>query len=63
MLLGLPLVAAVMLVSQAPDPRPQGRPVDPPPPSPLPGGATATRADQPPVIDGRDDDEIGRAHV
>src|SRR5256885_4415413 len=63
MLLGLPLVAAVMLVSQAPEPRPQGRPVDPLPQHPqasLPAGATATRADQPPVLDGRDDDAVRR---
>jgi len=62
MLLGLPLVAAVTLVSQAPS-RPQSRPVAPPPqhpPASLPAGATATRADQPPVIDGRDDDAVWR---
>jgi len=57
MLVGLPLVAAVMLVSQAPS-RPQGRPADPPPPAPT--TAAATRAAQPPVIDGRDDDAVWR---
>ena len=56
MLVGLPLVAAVMLVSQAPDSRPQGRPADPPPPPPT--TVAATHAVQPPVIDGRDDDAV-----
>ena len=68
MLLGLPLLAAVTLAVQVPDPSP------PPPPT----SVDATRAAQPPVIDGRDDDavwrearpitefqewQIGRAHV
>ena len=57
MLVGLPLVAAVMLVSQAPS-RPQGRPADPPPPPPT--TVAATHAVQPPVIDGRDDDAVWR---
>ena len=57
MLVGLPLVAAVMLVSQAPS-RPQGRPADPPPPPPT--TVAATHAVQPPVIDGRDDDPVWR---
>jgi hypothetical protein len=57
MLLGLPLLAAVTLASQAPDPRPPRQPPDPPPP---PTKVTATRAAQPPVIDGRDDDAVWR---
>ncbi len=60
MLLGLPLLAAVTLVSQSPDRRPPGNPADRPP---LPKGATATRAARPPVIDGRDDDEVWREAV
>jgi len=55
MLLGLPLLAAVALASQSPDPRPPGNPADKPPP---PKAAIATRAARPPVIDGRDDDEV-----
>src|SRR6266516_842692 len=51
MLLGLPLLAAVTLSSQSQDP----------PPPPAPGSrALATRAAQPPVIDGRDDDAVWR---
>src|SRR5712692_7140832 len=57
MLLGLPLLAAVTLASQAPNPRPPRQPPDPPPP---PTKVTATRAVQPPVIDGRDDDAVWR---
>src|SRR2546425_2120135 len=49
MLLGLPLLAAVTLASQVPDP-------SPPPPT----SVAATRAAQPPVIDGRDDDPVWR---
>ncbi|PYP55223.1 MAG: hypothetical protein DMD44_15735 [Gemmatimonadetes bacterium] len=60
MLLGLPLLAAVALASQAPSSRPQGHPADPPPPAPPPTSATATRAAQAPVIDGRDDDAVWR---
>src|SRR6266704_2517169 len=53
MLLGLPLLAAVTLSSQSQDPPPE------PPPLPAPSVA-ATRAAQPPVIDGRDDDPVWR---
>src|SRR6266498_4043783 len=58
MLLGLPLLAAVTLASQAPDPPPR----DPRDPAPArtPASVTATRAAQPPVIDGRDDDAVWR---
>ncbi len=45
MLLVLPLLAAVTLARQAPDP-------------PATNQVTATHADQPPVIDGRDDDAV-----
>src|SRR6266702_4562854 len=48
MLLGLPLLAAVTLAVQVPD--------SPPPPT----GVDATRAAQPPIIDGRDDDPVWR---
>ena len=51
MLLGLPLLAAVTLASQSQDP--------PPPPAPA-SRVLATRAAQPPVIDGRDDDAVWR---
>src|SRR6185437_5019369 len=55
MLLGLPLLAAVTLASQGQDPPP------PQPPVPAPAGRVmATRAAQPPVIDGRDDDAVWR---
>ena len=50
MLLAVPFLAAVTFAMQAPDP---------PTPAPsLPKGVTATRADRPPVIDGRDDDAV-----
>src|SRR5713226_3519148 len=49
MLLGLPLLAAVTLASQGQDP----------PPAPA-SRVIATRAAQPPVIDGRDDDAVWR---
>src|SRR3989454_305287 len=49
MSLGLPLLAVVTLASQVPDPSP----------SP-PTSVAATRAAQPPVIDGRDDDPVWR---
>ena len=53
MLLGLPLLAAVTLASQSQDP--------PPPPPPVAASRVlATRAAQPPVIDGRDDDAVWR---
>jgi len=53
MLLGLPLLAAVTLASQSQDP--------PPPAPPAPASRViATRAAQPPVIDGRDDDAVWR---
>src|SRR2546428_3437974 len=51
MLLGLPLLAAVTLASQSQDP--------PPPPAPA-SRVLATRAAQPPVIDGREDDAVWR---
>src|SRR6266704_423999 len=51
MLLGLPLLAAVTLSSQSQAP--------PPPPAPA-SRVLATRAAQPPVIDGRDDDAVWR---
>ena len=55
MLLGLPLLAAVTLSSQSQDPPP------PPPPAPAPASRVlATRAGQPPVIDGRADDAVWR---
>ena len=47
------LLAAVTLTGQSPDGR---RPPPPPPPTPM--RATAVRALRPPVIDGRDDDEV-----
>ena len=56
MLLGLPLLAAVTLASQAPDPRSPRHPPDQPPLPPT----RATHATQPPVIDGRDDDGVWR---
>ncbi len=49
MLLGLPLLAAVTFASQSQDP----------PPAPA-SRVIATRAAQPPVIDGRDDDAVWR---
>src|SRR5216110_2513657 len=61
MLLGLPLLAAVTLVRQAPDL--SQRPVlQAPAPSPRPPVASvaATRAMRPPVIDGRGDDPAWR---
>src|SRR6266853_6257125 len=55
MLLGLSLLVAVKLSSQSQDPPP------PPPPAPAPASRViATRAAQPPVIDGRDDDAVWR---
>src|SRR3989441_8965526 len=53
MILGLPLLAAVTLSTQSQDP-PQ-----PPPPAPA-SRVLATRAAQPPVIDGRADDAVWR---
>src|SRR6266516_3094882 len=56
MLLGLPLLAAVTLVSQAP-----GGPPRRPDPAPVtPKAVTAIRAAQSPTIDGRDDDAVWR---
>src|SRR5438093_12447723 len=57
MLLGLPLLAAVALASQSPDPQPPGNPADRPPP---PKAAIETRAARPPVIDGGADAEVWR---
>src|SRR5437879_1609698 len=51
MLLGLPLLAAVTLATQS---------QDPPPPLAPGSRVLATRAAQPPVIDGRDDDPVWR---
>src|SRR5439155_141010 len=59
MLLGLPLLAVVTLVSQVPDSSPPPPP-SPGPPPPPPTSVDATRAAQPPVIDGRDDDAAWR---
>ncbi|PYP49944.1 MAG: hypothetical protein DMD45_12815 [Gemmatimonadetes bacterium] len=58
MLLGLPLLATVALASQASSSPPRQDP-DPAPP-PTPAGVAATRAAEPPVIDGRDDDAVWR---
>src|SRR6266550_2039714 len=56
--LGLPLLVAVTLAAQAPNARPPGHAADPLPPPP--SSVMATRAAQPPVIDGRDDDAVWR---
>ncbi len=58
MVIGLPVLAAaaVTLVAQAAD----SRPARPTPPTPSRSNITATRAAQPPVIDGRDDDPVWR---
>src|SRR5213596_2533899 len=53
MILGLPLLAAVTLSSQSQDP-------PPPPPPASASRVLATRAAQPPVIDGRADDALWR---
>src|SRR5947209_1599043 len=55
MLCALPLLAAVTLVGQSTD---GSRTADPP--SAAPRSVTATRAAQPPTIDGRDDDAVWR---
>src|ERR1044071_5235607 len=58
MLLGLPIIAAVTLYAQAQDsPSPRRPAPDPASPSTR---VAATRAAQPPVIDGRDDDAVWR---
>jgi hypothetical protein len=54
--LGLPLLVAVTLAGQVPDPAPRPFPATPPPATAF----VATRAAQPPVIDGRDDDAVWR---
>src|SRR5919109_73869 len=56
MLPGLPLLAAVTFVQQAPVAG-ASQPLDPPPPVKT---VAATRALRPPLIDGRDDDEVWR---
>ena len=56
MLPGLPLLAAVTFAQQVPDAR-ASQPADPPAPVKT---VAATRAARPPVIDGRDDDEVWR---
>src|ERR1041384_2543181 len=58
MLLGLPIIAAVTLYAQAQDSPSPRRPA-PDPASPV-SSVAATRAAQPPVIDGRDDDAVWR---
>ncbi|HVH09847.1 MAG TPA: DUF5916 domain-containing protein, partial [Gemmatimonadales bacterium] len=55
MLLGLPFLAVASVALQAAS---QQRPLDPPPL--IPTRVTATRAIEPPVIDGRDDDPVWR---
>jgi len=55
MLFALPLLAAVTLAAQSTD---GPRAADPPPAAPR--SVTATRAAQPPIIDGRDDDAVWR---
>ena len=55
MLLSLPLLAVASVALQAAS---QQRPLDPPPL--IPTSVTATRAIEPPVIDGRDDDTVWR---
>src|SRR5204862_4265045 len=57
MFLGFPILAAVTLATQSPEARPAQRRADPPA---QPKSITATRAQQPPVIDGRDDDAVWR---
>src|SRR2546425_3696015 len=57
MFLGLPLLAAVTLVIQSPDPAPRHRSADSTAPATA-KSVTATRATHPPVIDGRDDDAV-----
>ncbi len=58
MVIGLPVLAAaaVTLVTQAAD----SRPARATPPTPSRSNITATRAAQPPLIDGRDDDPVWR---
>ncbi|PYP91138.1 MAG: hypothetical protein DMD34_16305, partial [Gemmatimonadetes bacterium] len=59
MLLGLPFLAAVTLALQGTAPKPPA--TDPPPSQPPPlTSVAATRAMQPPVIDGRGDDAVWR---
>src|SRR5216117_620868 len=57
MFLGFPILGAVTLATQSPEARPAQRRADPPA---QPKSITATRAQQPPVIDGRDDDAVWR---
>ena len=54
----LPLLAAVSFVAQGPEVAPPRGSVAPPPPTAT--RATATLARRPPVIDGRDDDDVWR---
>ncbi len=58
MLLGWPFLAAVTLASQSPESSPSQRRADSP--APVAKSVAATRAAQPPVIDGRDDDAVWR---
>src|SRR5438874_5700651 len=55
MLIGLPLLAAVTLVAQSPDPHPPSRRGDT---TPSAKAVPAMHASRQPVIDGRDDDEV-----
>src|SRR5438105_433161 len=57
MLIGLPLLAAVTLVAQSPDPQPPSRRGDT---TPSAKAVPATHASRQPVIDGKDDDEVWR---
>ena len=57
MLIGLPLLAAVTLVAQSPDPHPPSRRGDT---TPSAKAVPATHASRQPVIDGKDDDEVWR---
>src|SRR5258706_9000963 len=59
MLPGLSLLAAVTLVAQGAASQAPPRAAPPPPPT-SPANVTATRAAQPPTIDGRDDDPVWR---
>src|SRR6266481_1782660 len=58
MLLGWPFLAAVTFASQSPQSPPPQRRADPPPAEVK--SVAATRAAQPPIIDGRDDDGVLR---
>src|SRR6266403_1219170 len=59
MFLGLPILAAVTFAIQSTEASPPPRQADASAPAPA-KSVTATRAQQPPVIDGRDDDAVWR---